>query len=55
MKEVKPSRKSMMSYALLVILFMMIINAFVMPSVERASIQEVDYGTFMTMTAHDRR
>ena len=50
MKEVKPSRKSMMSYTLLVILFMMIINAFVMPSVERASIQEVDYGTFMTMT-----
>ena len=40
----------MMSYTLLVILFMMIINAFVMPSVERASIQEVDYGTFMTMT-----
>ncbi len=50
MKEVKPPRKSMMYYSLLVILFMMIINAFIMPSVERAKIEEVDYGTFMTMT-----
>ena len=40
----------MMYYSLLVILFMMIINAFIMPSVERAKIEEVDYGTFMTMT-----
>ncbi len=50
MKEVKPPRRSMMYYSLLVILFMMIINAFIMPSVERAKIEEVDYGTFMTMT-----
>ena len=50
MKEVKPPRRSMMYYSLLVILFMMIINAFIMPSVERSKIEEVDYGTFMTMT-----
>ena len=39
-----------MYYGLIVILTMMIINAFIMPSLKRASIEEVDYGTFMTMT-----
>ena len=40
----------MMYYSLLVILFMMIINAFIMPSLQRASIEEVGYETFMSMT-----
>ena len=50
MKEVKPPRRSMLYYSLIVILFMMIINAFVMPWMQRASIEEVGYETFMTMT-----
>ncbi len=50
MKEVKPPRRSMLYYSLLVILFMMIINAFVMPYLQRASIEEVGYETFMAMT-----
>ena len=50
MKEVKPPRRSMLYYSLLVILFMMIINAFIMPSLQRASIKEVGYETFMQMT-----
>ena len=50
MQEMKPPRKSMMYYGLTLILVMMIINAFIMPHIERASIEEVDYGTFMTMT-----
>ena len=40
----------MMYYGLTLILIMMIVNAFIMPSIERASIEEVDYGTFMSMT-----
>ena len=50
MQEIKPPQKSMLYYALTIILFMMIVNAFIMPSLKRASIEEVDYGTFMTMT-----
>ena len=50
MKEVKPPRRSMMYYGLIVILTMMIINAFIMPSLERKSIKEVGYETFMQMT-----
>ena len=50
MKEVKPPQRSMLYYSLLVILFMMIINAFIMPSLQRASIKEVGYETFMQMT-----
>ena len=50
MKEVKPPRRSMLYYSLLVILIMMIVNAFVMPSLQRASIKEVGYETFMQMT-----
>ena len=50
MQEIKPPQKSMFYYALTIILFMMIVNAFIMPSLKRASIEEVDYGTFMTMT-----
>ncbi|MBR2728955.1 MAG: AAA family ATPase, partial [Lachnospiraceae bacterium] len=50
MKEVKPPQRSMMYYGLMVILFMMIINAFVMPYFQRASIEEVGYETFMAMT-----
>ena len=40
----------MLYYSLLVILIMMIVNAFVMPSLQRASIKEVGYETFMQMT-----
>ena len=43
-------QKSMLYYSMMVILVMMIVNAFVMPYFQRASIEEVDYGTFMTMT-----
>ncbi len=50
MKEVKPSQKPMMYYGLVVLLVMMVINAFIMPYMQRASIEEVDYGTFMKMT-----
>ena len=50
MKEVKPPQRSMLYYSLLVILIMMIVNAFVMPSLQRASIKEVGYETFMQMT-----
>ena len=32
MQEIKPPQKSMFYYALTIILFMMIVNAFIMPS-----------------------
>ena len=39
MKEVKPPQRSMLYYGLMVILTMMIINAFIMPYFQRASIE----------------
>ncbi len=50
MNEVKKPKKPLIYYYVIVILFLMLFNAFIMPSLSQASITEVDYGTFMAMT-----
>lgn len=54
MNEVKKPKKSIISYYLIVLLVVMLFNWLVMPWILERQIQEVDYGTFMTMTEeHD--
>ena len=50
MKEVKPSRKPLAIYYAIVLLVLLVINLVVMPWLAERQVQEVDYGTFMSMT-----
>ena len=50
MNEVKKPKKSIIYYYLIVLLVMMLFNWLVMPWILQRQIQQVDYGTFMTMT-----
>ncbi len=50
MNEVKKPKKPLIFYYLMVLLAMMLFNWLVMPWMLERQIQEVDYGTFMTMT-----
>lgn len=50
MNEVKSPKKPLIWYYVIVILVLFLLNAAVMPYVSQMRIQEVDYGTFITMT-----
>ena len=50
MKEVKPSRKPLAIYYAVVLLVLLLLNFVLLPWMSERQIQEVDYGTFMTMT-----
>ena len=54
MKEVKPSKKPLAIYYAIVLLVLLVINLVVMPWLAERQVQEVDYGTFMSMT-EDRK
>lgn len=49
MKEIKPPKKPLMFYYMLVLMIMLLFNTFVVPAIMNASVSEVDYGTFLTM------
>ena len=49
-KEFKPTRKSLWYYYGIVMLVLLVCNAFVFPMLAGMQVQEVDYGTFMRMT-----
>ena len=49
MKEVKPSKKPLAIYYAIVLLVLLVINLVVMPWLAERQVQEVDYGTFMSM------
>jgi cell division protease FtsH len=51
MKEVKPSKKPMAFYYGIVLLLILLFNSMAKPYMEQARIEQVDYGTFMNMTA----
>ena len=53
MKEVKPSKKPLAIYYAIVLLVLLVINLVVMPWLAERQVQEVDYGTFMSMTAQE--
>ena len=50
MKEVKSPKKPLLYYYGIVLLIIALFNLLVTPLLNRRSIEEVDYGTFMTMT-----
>ena len=50
MKEVKPPRKPLFYYYGIALVVVLLINFLLVPLVARHAVQEVDYGTFMTMT-----
>lgn len=53
MKEVKPSKKPLAIYYAIVLLVLLVINLVVMPWLAERQVQEVDYGTFMSMTEQE--
>ena len=50
MKEVKPPRKPLFYYYGIALVVLLLIYFLLVPLVARHAVQEVDYGTFMTMT-----
>ena len=53
MKEVKPSKKPLAIYYAIVLLVLLVINLVVMPWLAERQVEEVDYGTFMSMTEQE--
>ena len=53
MKEVKPSKKPLAIYYAIVLLVLLVINLVVMPWLAERQVQEVDYGTFKSMTEQE--
>ena len=50
MKEVKPPKKPLFYYYLVALLVLLLFNFLAMPLIAQHQVEEVDYGTFMTMT-----
>ena len=50
MKEVKTPKKPLLYYYIVALLVLLLFNFFAMPLLARQQVEEVDYGTFMTMT-----
>ena len=50
MKEVKPSKKPLAIYYGIVLLVLLVLNLVFVPWLTERQVQEVDYGTFMSMT-----
>ena len=50
MNEIKKPKKPLIFYYGIVLAALLFFNLFIMPWLARRQIQEVDYGTFMTMT-----
>ena len=52
MNEVKQPRKPLLYYYGIVMLIVFLFNTLLLPMVAKSQVKEVDYGTFMTMTAN---
>ena len=50
MHEVKKPKKNLAYYYLIVMLVLMLFNAFALTYIAEQQVEEVDYGTFMSMT-----
>ena len=50
MKEVKPSKKPLAIYYAIVLVVLLVLNFVFVPWLTERQVQEVDYGTFMSMT-----
>ena len=54
MNEVKTPKKPLIVYYIIAILVVLLINTLLVPMVHQASVQYVDYGTFIQMTDEDK-
>jgi len=54
MNEVKKPKKPLIYYYVIMICLLMLFNLMILPEIGQQSVQEVDYGTFMTMTEQGR-
>ena len=52
MDKVKKPRKPLIYYYVIVLVVIILFNALLMPRIAQARVEDVDYGTFMTMTEH---
>ena len=50
MNEVKQPKRPLLVFYIVMLILMLLFNMFVLPAISKQQIQEVDYGTFMTMT-----
>ncbi len=50
MKEVKPSKKPLAIYYAIVLAVLLLLNLVLLPWMSERQVEEVDYGTFMSMT-----
>ncbi len=50
MNEVKQPKKPLLFYYSIALVILMLFNFLAMPTILERQVQEVDYGTFMTMT-----
>ena len=50
MKEVRPPKRPLIFYYCVAVLILLLFNFLAMPWLAQRRIQEVDYGTFMSMT-----
>lgn len=49
MKEVKHKKRPLVYYYLFILLFIILLNALVVPNIKNQEVKEVDYGTFLSM------
>ena len=49
MQEVKPPKKTLIFYYVIVLVIMILLNTILFPAVMKQQIEDVDYGTFLTM------
>ena len=49
MKQVQKPRKPLIVYYLIAIAVLILFNSFVFPAIVGGNVEEVDYGTFLTM------
>jgi len=54
MNEIKPPRKHLIYYYAIALLALLLINSLAIPLLSSQYVQEVDYGTFMTMTENQK-
>ena len=50
----KSDRKAMVIYISIVVIVMLLINAFLLPAIFRRNIREVDYSTFLNMISEKK-
>ena len=54
MKQVQKPRKPLIVYYLIAIAVLILFNSFVFPAIVGGNVEEVDYGTFLTMVENKK-